>query len=329
MAYTYRNMMICIYTSYRLTETWNIFEWLHTYGGKFRRMAKTWEKVKYPVEFTFCIFAGKIKIWRSNGVFRGVFRMPSRMTSNWDSSVSNIFNYVRIMLCRLCIFPMPDSVSCLMHLLLIRLQNTSKLSKWLNFEILDRHVIPCDILPKVLCLQTAKTFITRDATKVDPRSNSYSYTAGWTEHLDFGLIWKQSECQLGCKCLLAPTNNQTKKNSDNAWLADAGAGVHWLHQVRDRVQCLVHAFKHLILHFRRWEWRTFHLGPYNWKAFPTFQSSWNERFHIMFISKYLKNEKQYNHRVKNDRSKNVKGFYGVVLSDFYWSLVMSLSACRC
>ena len=116
------------------------------------------------------------------------------------------------MLCRLCIFPMPDSVSCLMHLLLIRLQNTSKLSKWLNFEILDRHVIPCDILPKVLCLQTAKTFITRDATKVDPRSNSYSYTAGWTEHLDFGLIWKQSECQLGCKCLLAPTNNQTKKN---------------------------------------------------------------------------------------------------------------------
>ena len=97
------------------------------------------------------------------------------------------------MLRRLCIFPMfvqttlhlpdehrmPDSVSCLMHLSLIRLQNTSKLSKWLNFEILDSHVIPCDILPKVLCLQTAKTFITRDATKVDPRSNSYRYTAGW------------------------------------------------------------------------------------------------------------------------------------------------------
>ena len=52
-------------------------EWLHTYGGKFRRMAKTWEKVH--VEFTL------LHTWYLQGVQWGTFE-----------------RYVRIIL---CIFP--------------------------------------------------------------------------------------------------------------------------------------------------------------------------------------------------------------------------------
>lgn len=71
-----------------------------------------------------------------------------------------------------------------------------------------------------------------------------------------------------------------KKNGNASWdsvylhqQSNAGVGVHWLHQVHDQVQCLAHAFKHLILHFRRREWRRFHLGPCNWK--PSNLMKWN------------------------------------------------------
>ena len=108
-------------------------------------------------------------------------------------------------------------------------------------------------------------------------------------------------------CLLAPTNNQTEQNLDNAWLADAG---DWRPLVKTRGATRSNAWCTL----SNTSFYTF--GGGNEGQFildltigKPFQSHEMNYFIICSYQNIENNEKQlYNHRVKNDRSKTCERF---------------------